>query len=123
MSLFRTLLAAAAAIAIASPVFADDAAATTQPEATAPAAQTQAADATAAAPATTEATEAKVNVNSATAKELMKVKGLNASKARAIVNYRKKHGNFKSLDELSKVKGLHKLNADAMKSIEDQLEI
>lgn len=121
MSLFRTLLAAAAALAIASPVFAADDATTgnaTQPEATAPAAQTD--NTQAAAPA---GTEAKININSATAKELMKVKGLNASKARAIVNYRKKHGNFKTLDDLAKVKGFNKLHGDNLKNIQDQLDI
>lgn len=115
MSFYRTILATVAAIALASPVFADDAATTTTTESTT---ATQTTDST-----STSTTEAKVNLNTASAKDLMKVKGLNAAKARAIVSYRKKHGNFKSIEDLANVKGFKKMNADSIKSIEDQLTI
>lgn len=68
-------------------------------------------------------TDAKVNINTATAKELMKVKGLSASKAKAIVAYRKKHGDFKSVDEIKEVKGFKKMNEDQMKKLADQLTV
>ncbi|MBV9575116.1 MAG: helix-hairpin-helix domain-containing protein [Gammaproteobacteria bacterium] len=132
MSFYRTLLAAVAAVAIASPVFADETANATQNpanEAAAPAAQ-QVADnsstqptATTGAEQNTPAAESKVNLNKASAKELTKVKGINASKAKAIVAYRKKHGDFKSIEDLKKVKGFTKIKSDSLKSIEDQLDI
>jgi len=124
MSFYRTLLALVAAAAIAAPVFADDTADTTQtPSAT------QSTDSSAASPtASTDASAStqqdnKVNLNKATAKELMKVKGISASNARAIVNYRKKNGDFKSVDELANVKNFKKMKEDKLKGIEDQLSI
>lgn len=119
MSFYRTLLAALAAVVIASPVFAEDM--TPSTDATTPAAETTQASTDAAAPAAT--TDAKVNVNKASVKELVKVKGLNASKARAIVAYRKKNGDFKSVEDLAKVKGMKKMKAEDLKAIEDQLTI
>lgn len=118
MSFYRTVLAAVAAIAIASPVFADDSAAVAPAMDSTPAATT-----TTEATDTTQSTEAKINLNTASAKELMKAKGINAAKARAIVAYRKKHGNFKSIEDLANVKGFKKMNADGLKAIEDQLTI
>lgn len=108
MTFYRTLLAAAAAIAIASPVFANDP--VTQPSSSATVAAKSAA-------------AAKVNVNKASAKELLKVQGLTAAKARAIVTYRKKHGEFKSLDDLVKVRSIGKLAAPEVKAIQDQLSL
>lgn len=119
MSFYRTLLAVVAAAVVAMPVFAEDTTTqTTDTTATQPA-DTTATQTTASNEETTTATDAKVNVNTATAKELMKVKGMNASKARAIVAYRKKHGNFKSLDELSNVKGFKKQGT--LDQLKDQL--
>lgn len=120
MSFYRTLLAAVAAIVIASPVFADDTATTeAMTNGTTVQQATEATDTTAAA--TMEQT--KINLNKATVKELMKVKGLNASKARSIVAYRKKHGDFKSTDDLTHVKGFKKMKAESLKEIADQLTI
>lgn len=69
------------------------------------------------------ADQTKVNINKATVKQLMKIKGLTAAKAKAIVAFRKKHGEFKTLDELSNVKGFKKMNEETMKGIQDQLTI
>lgn len=136
MSFYRSVLAAVAAIAIASPVLADDN--TANAPATAPAA-IQTADASSAQPATTSDSSAQqpapaqttadntaaptINLNKASAKDLMKVKGINASRARAIVAYRKKHGDFKSVDALAKVKGFNKLKDADIKAIEGQLSV
>jgi len=49
---------------------------------------------------------AAVNINKADKAELMSVKGIGEKKAIAIIDYRKKHGKFKSVNELVKVKGL-----------------
>lgn len=117
MLFYRTLLATVAAVMISSPIFADDTTTTTQQSS-----ETTTSSATSATESSTAAT-AKVNVNNATAKQLMKVKGLNAAKARAIVAYRKKHGDFKSLDDLKQVPGFKKLKANRLQAIEDQLSV
>lgn len=116
MSIYRNILAAIAALSIAAPAFAEDAATTQTPADQTPA--VQAADG-----AQQPAEEGKVSLNKASAKDLMKVKGLNASKARSIVAYRKKHGEFKSVDELAEVKGFKKMKPEALKEITDQLSI
>ncbi len=113
MSLYRTFITAVLAMGLTTAVFAEDATTTNQ---------APAADATQAAPATaSDATAEKVNLNKATAKELAKVKGLSMAKAKAIVSYRKKHGDFKSIDDLKEVKGFKKMDDKTMKDIADQL--
>lgn len=48
-----------------------------------------------------------VNINTASAQAIAKnLKGVGIKKAQAIVVYRKKHGNFKTIESLSKVKGI-----------------
>jgi competence protein ComEA len=74
-------------------------------------------------PAATQTKPAHLNLNTASFKELMTINGINAYKARAIVSYRKKNGNFKSLDELAKVKGFTRLKEDDLKLIQDQLSV
>lgn len=133
MSFYRTIIAVVAALGLSTAVFAADENANANP--------VQAADATPAAqssqPAADQqqpaqdqsaqgqqapaADQAKVDVNKASAKDLMKVKGISAAKAKAIVAYRKKHGDFKSLDDLKMVKGFKKMNEEQLKSIQDQL--
>ena len=49
-----------------------------------------------------------VNVNTATAGELTSVLGLTAKDAAAVVEYRKRHGDFTDLASLEKVDGLDK---------------
>jgi competence protein ComEA len=50
-------------------------------------------------------TEKKVDINTATLEELKQIKGVGASKAKAIMDYRVEHGPFKTVEELSAVKG------------------
>jgi DNA uptake protein ComE-like DNA-binding protein len=135
MSFYRTLLAAIAAVVIATPVFAEDATSVpaestasvpAESAATAPSTENGNAQASIAAEENGVATEAKVNLNKATAKDLMKVKGINASKARALVACRKKQKPdhvFKSVADISKCKGYTKMKADDLKSIQDQLTV
>lgn len=48
-------------------------------------------------------------INSDSAKKLAKkLKGIGKKKAKAIVKYREKYGNFESVDDLAKVKGINK---------------
>ncbi|MGQ3480541.1 ComEA family DNA-binding protein [Paenibacillus sp. TY11] len=50
--------------------------------------------------------EKKVNINTATAAELMELPGVGAKKAEAILNYRNQHGPFKRVNDLDQVKGI-----------------
>jgi competence protein ComEA len=49
---------------------------------------------------------AAVNINTATEAELETLNGIGPEKAKAIVEYRKKQGGFKSIDELENVEGI-----------------
>lgn len=49
---------------------------------------------------------AAVNINTATQAELESLKGIGPVKAKAIIDYRKKNGDFKSVDDLDKVDGI-----------------
>ena len=128
MSLYRTLLAAVAAIALAAPAFAEETitvpAGTPKTESVgglqveADASQAQQAGAQ-----TQPSMQTKMNLNTASAKELKTVKGLNATKARAIVNYRKKHGNFQNMDDLKNVSGFKTMKEEEIKSIQEQLTV
>lgn len=51
-------------------------------------------------------TSTKVNINTATLKELTTLSGIGESKAQAILEYRTKNGNFKTLEDLKKVSGI-----------------
>lgn len=119
MSFYRTFFATIAAIALATPVFADNDNANIS-------ANIQLAEATQThdhAMSSQSVGQAKVNLNMATVKELRKVKGLDASKARAIVAYRKKHGSFKSVADLKSVKGFKHVKSDKMQQITNQLTV
>lgn len=49
---------------------------------------------------------AAVNLNTATVEQLEALNGIGPAKAQAIVDYRKKNGNFKTVDELNNVPGI-----------------
>jgi len=49
---------------------------------------------------------AVVNINTATKRELTTIKGVGDKRAQDIIDYRKKHGDFKSVDDLQKVPGI-----------------
>ena len=130
MSLHRMLIAAVAALGLTTVAFAADdvTPASSDTSAQAVAAPTVVADAqstttTTQKTETVTVTQDKVNLNTATAKELSKVKGLSAAKAKSIVSYRKKHGEFKSLDDLKQVKGLKRMKTEQLKTVEDQLTL
>ena len=48
----------------------------------------------------------KIDINSATAEDLMKIKGIGKTIAARIVEYRYNHGSFSSIDDLKNVKGV-----------------
>ena len=49
---------------------------------------------------------AAVNINTATKEELTSLKGVGDKRAQEIIDYRKKNGDFKSVDDLEKVPGI-----------------
>jgi competence protein ComEA len=49
---------------------------------------------------------AAVNLNTATQAELEEIKGIGPAKAKAIIDYRKQHGDFKTINQLDNVKGI-----------------
>jgi competence protein ComEA len=49
---------------------------------------------------------AKININTATQEQLMSLKGIGASYADRIIEYREKNGPFQTPEDLLKVKGI-----------------
>ena len=49
---------------------------------------------------------AAVNINTATQQELESLQGIGPAKAKAIIDYRKANGDFKTVEDLAKVKGI-----------------
>jgi len=63
---------------------------------------------------------AAVNINTASAPTLQRVKGINAARADAIVKYREDNGRFASVNDLIKVPGI---NAKALNKIRPQVTV
>lgn len=53
-----------------------------------------------------EVEDGRVNLNQATAEELMTLPGIGASKAQAILDYREEHGGFRDISELKQISGI-----------------
>ena len=67
---------------------------------------------TAAAPATAEL---KVNLNRASADELQTLPGVGPVLARRMVEWRKAHGRYRTVDELQEVKGIGKKRMEQLR--------
>jgi competence protein ComEA len=63
---------------------------------------------------------AVVNINTASKEELTTIKGIGDKRAQEIIDYRKKNGDFKSVDELEKVPGI---GPGTMKQIRSQVTV
>ncbi len=53
-----------------------------------------------------ESSAGVVNINTATSEQLQLLPTIGPARARAIIEYRKQHGAFKSVDELANVSGI-----------------
>lgn len=60
--------------------------------------------------------EGQININTATAEQLVLLPGIGKTRADAIIEYRTKNGNFKSVDDLTKVKGIGPKNLEKIRS-------
>ncbi len=58
---------------------------------------------------------AAVDINTASAEDFDKLKGIGPVKAKAIVDYRAKNGPFKSIEDFKKVSGISTATFDAIK--------
>ncbi len=63
---------------------------------------------------------AAVNINKADQAALEALPGIGAKKATAIIDYRTKHGNFKTKEELGEVKGI---GPKLMEKLQKEIEI
>jgi competence protein ComEA len=61
--------------------------------------------------------KAKVNVNTANAKDLTDGLGLSAAESDAIVAFRAKNGNFATVDDLKKVQGVDAAKIEAARNV------
>lgn len=71
-----------------------------------------------AAPASTEAKasmQAPVNLNQASAEQLIALKGIGPKMAERIIAYRQEHGPFKTVDQLVQVKGIGNVKFQKLK--------
>ena len=61
-----------------------------------------------------------VNVNKATAEELIKVRGIGPVMAKRIIEYRDKNGAFKAIEDLAQVQGI---GGNKLQRIKDQVMV
>lgn len=58
----------------------------------------------------------KININKASADELMALKGIGEKKAKAIIEFREAHGFFKQPEDVMKVSGIGPKTFEAIKN-------
>lgn len=60
-------------------------------------------------------TQGKININTASAEELMNLDGVGEATADKIIAYRQEHGSFSSIEEIKEVSGIGEKKFEAMK--------
>ena len=68
-------------------------------------------------PATGAFAAVKADINSASVAQLEAVTGIGPDTAKNILNYKKEHGKFKSMDELEAVIGVGKVRLEALNAV------
>lgn len=58
----------------------------------------------------------QIDLNLASADQLMTIKGIGPKKAEAIIKYREQHGGFRTVDELDNVLGFGKKTVDKLRA-------
>jgi competence protein ComEA len=58
----------------------------------------------------------KININTACAKELVKLKRIDPVLAERIIKYRQGHGSFQKIEDIMKVKGIGKKTFNTIKN-------
>lgn len=66
-----------------------------------------------------ENSKGKININKASKEELDTLPGIGESTAEKIINYRKEHKSFKSIEELKEVKGIGDAKFEEIKDLVD----
>ena len=66
-------------------------------------------------PVTTSKITGKVNINTATVEELMKVSGIGESKAKSIIEYRNNNGAFNNIEDIKNISGIGEAIFDRIK--------
>ena len=66
-----------------------------------------------------ESSKGKININKASKEELDTLPGIGESTAEKIINYRKEHKSFKSIEELKEVKGIGDAKFEEIKDLVD----
>jgi competence protein ComEA len=67
-----------------------------------------------------ENSDEKININTATTEELKKINGIGDAKAKNILEYREKNGDFKSIEDIKNVTGI---SEKMFEKIKEQIEI
>ncbi|PLX98604.1 MAG: hypothetical protein C0624_14300 [Desulfuromonas sp.] len=57
----------------------------------------------------------KIDINSAGVAELQEIPGIGTTLAQRIIDYRKKHGTFKSANELTAIRGIGEKSLDKLR--------
>ena len=64
--------------------------------------------------------QGKININTASASQLQRLEGIGETKAKAIIDYREKNGDFQTVEDIMKVSGI---GEKTFQKIKDNIEV